>query len=175
MRINIPVKQGDLLVASPEMDDPYFKDSIILVAGMDNSAAVGFVLNRPTTMPVSELFDGLDDHYLNLRRRMFVGGPVDDGSLHIVALGYYGGKEIVPGLRMGGHWESVEEILESDEYENRLFLGYCGWGAQQLRDEIRDGAWLVFRSRSIVDVFNEIDNGNMPTSQSAIAILNEFA
>ncbi|MCL2844286.1 MAG: YqgE/AlgH family protein [Chitinivibrionia bacterium] len=175
MRINTQVKQGDLLVASPEMDDTYFKNTIILIAGIDEQAAAGFILNRPTTMPASELFDGLDEYYNNLRRRMFVGGPVDDNTLHLIALGHEGGKEIVPGLRMGGRWESVEEMLSSDEYENRIFLGYCGWGAEQLRNEIRSGSWLIFRSNSMTDVFNEIDNGNMPTSLSAIAILNEFA
>ena len=169
------VRAGDLLVASPGMSDEYFKDTIILIAALDECAVAGFILNRPTTMPASELFDDLDDYYKNLRRRMFVGGPVDDSSLHLVALGYYGGKEIIPGLRMGGRWETVEEMLGSDEYENRLFLGYCGWGTAQLRNEIRSGAWLVFRNDSMIEVFNEIDNGNMPTSQSAIAILNEFA
>ena len=104
MRITIPVKQGDLLVASPEMDDPYFKNSIILIAGLDNCAAAGFILNRPTTMPASELFDGLDDHYLNLRRRMFVGGPVEEDTIHLIAVGHQGKISTSPD---GKEWTAI--------------------------------------------------------------------
>ncbi|MCL1947199.1 MAG: YqgE/AlgH family protein [Chitinivibrionia bacterium] len=168
------IDTGDIFVASPEMNDRYFNNAVILIAAMDNNTVAGFILNRPTTMPAGELFDNLDDYYKRLRRRMFVGGPVDETSLHLVALGHSGGKEIIPGLRMGGRWNTIEEMLSSDEYENRLFLGYCGWTVEQLRGEISNGNWLVFKSDSMTEIFNEIDNGNMPTSQSAIAILNEF-
>jgi putative transcriptional regulator len=168
------ISAGDILVASPEMSDKYFKDAVIFIAAIDPNAVAGFILNRSTTMPASELFDNLDDYYKKLRRRMFVGGPVEESTLHLIALGHFGGKEIIPGLRLGGHWDSIEEMLSSNEYENRLFLGYCGWTLDQLRGEIRTGCWLVFQNASILEIFNEIDNGNMPTSQSAIAILNEF-
>jgi putative transcriptional regulator len=165
------INPGDILVASPTMNDEYFDNSMILISAVNAQAVVGFIINRASTMPVSELFDNLDEYHRKINRRVFIGGPVEESTLHMIALGNVGGKEIVPGVRMGGRWNSVEEMLSSDEDENRLILGYTAWGVLQLQDEIRGGSWLVYKNVHISDVFLEIDNGNMLTSQSASNIL----
>jgi len=176
MRMNsAPVKAGDLLVASPQMDDDFFNDSVILISAVNAEAVVGFIINRPISMPVSELaFENLDDFYKTLKRRVFIGGPVDESSLHLIAMSDFGGKEIVPGIRMGGNFNCAEEMLNSDERQNRLTLGYTAWGVEQLKGEIRNRDWIVYPNASIADVFWEIDSGNMSTSKSAMAILGEF-
>jgi len=170
----IQINSGDLLVASREMNDIYFKNSVILITAINAHAVVGFIINRMATMPVNELFDTLDDFYKTFKRRIFIGGPVEENSLHLVALANSGGKEVVPGVRMGGRWNNIEEMLISDERENRLTLGYTAWGVEQLQNEIRGGSWYVYKNMPIADVFFEIDAGNMPTSESAVSILGEY-
>ena len=167
------IKPGDLLVASLEMNDDFFDNSVILISAINVHAVVGFIINRPSTMPVTELFDNLDNFYKTLKRRVFIGGPVEENTLHLIAFSQFGGKEIVPGVRMGGSFSSVEEMLNSDERQNRLILGYTAWGVEQLNNEIRNGHWLVYKNTPISDVFWEIDAGNMPTSQSAVSILGK--
>lgn len=169
------INAGDLLVASPEMDDEYFTDSVILITLLNKQAVVGFIINKPTTMPAGELFDNLDDCYKTFKRRYFVGGPVEETYLNSLTLSDFGGYEVIPGIRMGGRFDNIWELLNSDEYENRLILGYTGWGVQQLQREISDGSWLVYKNIAIDKIFDEIDNQNMLTSQSAIAVLREYA
>lgn len=165
------INAGDILVASKEMNDDYFSNSVILIAAKDANSVVGFIINRKSTMPVCELFDNLDDFYKKLKRQIYIGGPVEEDSLHMIAFSSIGGQEIIPGLRMGGHFESVEEMLASDERQNRLMLGYTAWGLQQLQDEIREGSWKLYKNANIFDIFFEIDNDNMLTSEVALKIL----
>jgi putative transcriptional regulator len=169
------INAGDILVASKEMNDEYFGNSVILISAVSPQAVVGFIINRKSTMPASELFDNLDDFYKNLRREVFIGGPVEDNSLHMIAYSSIGGQEIIPGLRMGGHFETVEEMLGSDERQNRLMLGYTAWGPEQLQGEISDGSWKLYKNANVFDVFFEIDNGNMLTSEVAMKILGEVS
>jgi len=165
------INAGDILVASKEMDDEYFANSVILISAVNTQAIVGFIINRKSIMPVSELFNDLDDFHKTLKRQIYIGGPVEEDSLHMIALSNVGGKEIVSGVRMGGHFNSVEEMLSSDEQQNRLMLGYTAWGLQQLQEEIKEGSWLVYKNIHIPDIFFEIDNENMLTTETATKIL----
>ena len=171
----IKIDLGTLLVAATDMDDEYFKNSVILIAAMSPDAVVGFIINRPLFVPLTELFDGLGGHLRTVKRRTFSGGPVAEGDLNMISFSTFGGKQIVPGIRLGGHWNTIEEMLDSDEYENRLFMGYASWGVAQLVDEITVGkSWLVYSDVSVQEVFDAIDDNQMQTSQQAVSVLETF-
>lgn len=169
------INTGDILVASETMNDDYFDNCVILISGINAEAVVGFIINRKSIMPVSELFNDLDDYYKTLKRQVFIGGPVDEDTLHMISLSNIGGKEIVSGVRLGGHFNTVEEMLNSDEQRNRLILGYTAWGTEQLQDEIKEGSWLVYKNIHIPDLFFEIDNQNMLTTETAVKVLGKPA
>jgi putative transcriptional regulator len=70
---------GQLLVAEPEMSDPRFAKSVILMVQHDQKGALGIVINRPADeVPVAKLLDalGIDSKDSDGRVRLFAGGPV---------------------------------------------------------------------------------------------------
>jgi putative transcriptional regulator len=139
------LKSGVILAACDVLQDPNFDATIVLVCNHSELGAYGLVLNRPSHMPLSEIFDGLNK--LNMRREVYIGGPVQQYDLQIVQLTETPVEEaltIVPGVYLGGQWESPLHMIESDPEYTRLFLGYSGWGPGQLESEIEAGAWDVY-------------------------------
>ena len=70
---------GQLLVAEPEMSDPRFRHTVILMVQHDKNGALGIVINRPIDeMPLAKLLDALghDSTGVDGQVRVFAGGPV---------------------------------------------------------------------------------------------------
>jgi putative transcriptional regulator len=169
----LKIDLGTVLVASEEMDDEYFKNSVILISAISQDAVLGFIINRPIFVPVKELFDDVNEKYRSTKRRIFAGGPVDESELSMISFSLVGGREIVQGIRLGGRWKTIEEMLDSDEYENRLFLGYASWSVNQLIDEIVfHKSWVVYDNVPVILVFAGVDNDRMQTSREAISALD---
>jgi len=138
---------GSVLLARESLQDPNFDASVILICLHGKEGAYGLVLNRPCHMPLSEIFDGFRDS--NLNREIYIGGPVQQNEMQIVQVTetpMEGAYEIVPGTYLGGKWDSLTTIIESDSSNTRLFLGYSGWSPGQLEDEIKVGAWDVYQT-----------------------------
>lgn len=139
------LKSGVVLAARDVLQDPNFDATIVLVCNYSELGAYGLVLNRLSHMPLSEIFDGLNK--LNMRREVYIGGPVQQYDLQIIQLTETPVDEalmIVPGVYLGGKWEGPFHMIESDPEFTRLFLGYSGWGPGQLESEIEVGAWDVY-------------------------------
>ncbi len=150
---------GALLVAEPPMADPNFKRSVILLCEHTDEGSFGLVLNKPSPMQLSEV-SGLK---LPEGLQLGVGGPVQPDTLHFL---HPFGEEIEGALKVaediwwGGDLESLLEGVESqrlDARQARFFLGYSGWGAEQLRDEIDEGGWIVLSATDSL-VFAEGDD-----------------
>jgi putative transcriptional regulator len=151
------IKAGDLLLATPILDGTYFEGALILIVIYNEEGAFGLTLNRSSVMPIREVFDPVPD-VIQKQRRFYIGGPVDEDSLHILRLvsQFTGeGYPFTAGVELGGDWDSIEELLISDEYNQRLFLGYTGWDSGQLEGEVDDGRWEKFSSVSVKDLLDE--------------------
>jgi len=138
---------GCLLLAREGLADPNFKTTVVLICVHNSDGAFGLVLNRPSHMPLSEVFD-VDVVQRLERRKMYIGGPVQQESLQILQVTGSPVKNahtVAPRVFLGGEWNSLEEILSADQASTRLFLGYSGWGPGQLEAEIVVGAWEVYR------------------------------
>lgn len=124
---------GRLLVATPELVDPNFSHTVVLLLAVQSEGALGVVLNRPSDRRVDEVLPRFADR-VAAPAVMFFGGPV--------------GLDQVVGLSADGAVDL--EDLESDSLEIaenaqiRLFAGSAGWGAEQLESEIAQGSWWVF-------------------------------
>jgi putative transcriptional regulator len=142
---------GILLAANDVLQDPNFSNTIVLLCQHSEDGAYGLVLNRPSHMPLREIFEhppALPDGR-PMTRRVYIGGPVRPTELQILQLGEPVAPEtmqIAPSVHMGGKWETLEEILAPDPASLRLFLGYAGWGEGQLEEEIEAGAWSVLEA-----------------------------
>lgn len=146
-----PVVPGVLLVAQPEMGDPNFSDAVVLVLDVDDEGALGVVINRPSGLLVSTVFEEWRD-LVDEPDVLFRGGPVGtDGALALALL--HEATQVPPGFRpVVGRLgvldlETPSELVEPFLVRLRIFAGYAGWGPGQLEDEIAEGAWYVVPSR----------------------------
>jgi|WetSurMetagenome_2_1015567.scaffolds.fasta_scaffold00249_13 putative transcriptional regulator len=139
---------GAVLLARDALSDPNFSATVVLMCiYAKDGGAYGLVLNRPSHMPLSEVFDGFSE-LTGDSREVCIGGPVQQEELQIIEItdtGREQSHEVAPRVFLGGKWESVEEMLMVDPDSTRLFLGYSGWAPGQLENEIAAGAWDVFR------------------------------
>lgn len=126
---------NQLLIAKPDMGDANFSRTVIHLLEHDANGALGVVLNRPMTIPVSEHFEALVG-LVSYPPIFFEGGPVASGS--VVAVGSTDGGAV--GLldidALTGGTTAVPDQV-------RLFAGYAGWSAGQLEGEIMGGSWIV--------------------------------
>lgn len=141
------LKEGSVLIARESLLDPNFQASVVLVCMFEKyKNAVGLVCNRPTHMPLSEVFN-LGEIPSPVSRRIYIGGPVQQDAMQILQITKTPAKNayrVEENVYLGGEWDSIEEILETDERSTRLYLGYSGWGAGQLEAEVKQGAWEVY-------------------------------
>jgi putative transcriptional regulator len=141
------VAPGMLLVATPQLLDPNFVDTVVLMLDVDDGGALGVVLNRPSPIPVSDVLETWSD-ITSEPEVLFRGGPVStEGALAVAMLR---DEDDVPvGFReVDGPLGLVDldtpvELVTGSLAGMRIFAGYAGWGADQLAAEIDEGSWYV--------------------------------
>lgn len=140
--------RGRLLVATPLLEDPNFSRAVVLV--LEHTAAdgaLGIVLNRPSETKVAE-------HFAEWVARvvrppvLFVGGPVAPGAVIALAEGGPDAEEMPGWTRVLGALGSLDLARDPDDVQPhvaalRIFVGYAGWAARQLEDELAQQAWFV--------------------------------
>lgn len=135
--------RGQLLIAGPTLIDPNFHRTVILVCDHDADGAMGLVLNRPSPIAaeqaIPELVPALGDE-----ERLWVGGPVQTTS--VVVLADFAVAE--RALLVSGDVGIVLPEGDLDEVPDRVrraraFLGYAGWGPEQLDAELENDDWIV--------------------------------
>jgi putative transcriptional regulator len=140
------LSNGALLLAHDALQDPNFIATVVLICIYSrDGGAYGLVLNRPSHMPLSEIFDGCDE--MSEPRRIYIGGPVRQDEIQIIQITddpVAESHEIAHRVYLGGKWENIDQALMIDADSMRLFLGYSGWAPGQLEGEIAAGAWDVF-------------------------------
>ncbi len=140
------LKDGCILLSHEDLMDPNFRITVVLICIHNKDGAFGLVCNRPSHMPLSEVFN-VDSVLKGMQRNIYIGGPVQQETLHIIQIAETAAEhayKIAPNVYLGGEWESLETILSEESLKTRLFLGYSGWSAGQLEAEIAEGAWEVY-------------------------------
>ncbi len=146
--MDMRVAPGTLLAAWPDMLDPNFMHSVVLLCNHQREGAFGLVVNRDAGLTTRQLVPG---HPVlgKVQFPVHLGGPVDHGTLNLVhSLNEEipGGIEVAPGLLLGGDLDAFGALVEARPAvaaaHVRLFLGYAGWAAGQLEAELAMGSWL---------------------------------
>lgn len=138
---------GQLLVATPALEDPNFARTVVLLCAHSDTGAFGLVLNRPLTEErLNNVLPSWSEH-ASEPPVLFRGGPVEPGVA--VALGRTNGHrreegviDIMPGVGLVD-MERDPYTVAPDLAGARVFRGYSGWGAGQLETEIARGSWFV--------------------------------
>ena len=137
-----------LLVASPDLLDPNFAETVVLLLDVDTEGALGVVLNRPSPVPVADVLPEWSAEVAE-PDLLFEGGPVGlDGALALALSEGIGEDQPVGFQPVLGALGMVDldapvELVRDQLRELRIFAGYAGWGAAQLADEIAEGSWYV--------------------------------
>jgi putative transcriptional regulator len=143
---------GRLLVATPVLDDPNFRRTVVLLLDHNGEGALGIVVNRPLEVEVSAVLPTWQP-YATAPGRLFQGGPVAlDSALGVVAVpgddkGPLGVKRIIGSLGLVD-LDIPPQIIARGVAGLRIFAGYSGWAAGQLEKEIAEGAWYVVDAES---------------------------
>ena len=153
---------GQLLVATPQIEEGVFRRSVVLVLHHDDDGAQGLVLNRPIDADVDAVLPGWEAHASH-PAKVFQGGPVQlDSALGLVAVP--GDTEEPTGVRrLFGSVALVDldtppPLVVPDVSGLRIFAGYAGWSPGQLEVEIATGSWYVVDSEG-GDVFTDEPDG----------------
>ena len=137
---------GAFLVATPQLRDPRFAETVVLVLNHGREGAVGVVVNRPTWVRPEALFPDVD-FFRRHRGSVYFGGPVARTSaLFLVRDEHWaGGEPIVDDIFVTADVDEVRENLtaRTDDRTLRIYAGYAGWGPGQLDREISAGDWQM--------------------------------
>jgi putative transcriptional regulator len=138
-------ERGRLLLSEPFLVDDYFTRSVVLLCEHGPEGSFGFVLNNYTDLS----FMDINPKFPDIPMKISIGGPVKPEHLyfiHTLDNEQIGGQHIVDNIYLGGDFELVLNMLQvnTEILEHiRFFLGYSGWTAGQLRDELEEKSWLV--------------------------------
>ncbi len=144
---------GQLLLATPSLKDPHFTDGVVLLCHHDKDGSMGLLINQPQHITVGAV---LDDMKLGKARGIeqptFAGGPVEPFRGFVLHDGWYVYDStlcITPEIHLTTSRDVLEELARGDGPEHfMLMLGYVGWGAGQLEEEINRNDWLIAPSSS---------------------------
>ena len=166
------VEGPSLLVATLEIQEAQFRRTVVLVAEHTSAGALGFVINRPSAVSLSQIFGESTIAKIPPQLPAWYGGPVESNQgliLHGEAL-KKGDTKIAEGISLSSVESSLETLILEETrrlkaleelrtisqaavnagmlpgfdslYPYRYLSGYSGWGPGQLEDEIQAGAWL---------------------------------
>ena len=146
-----PPFQGGLLISEPFLQESYFKHSVVtLVSYSREEGALGLVMNHLTEYKMPDILPQIERTSETEAIEVFLGGPVaDDRLFYMHTLGpdvISRAQEIGEGLYVGGDFTDVVSYVNSGYPVKgiiRFFIGYSGWVAGQLEEEIDNNVWAV--------------------------------
>ena len=182
-----------LLVATDEMRDPRFSETIILLLHHESEGVLGVAINRPTWVIPSTVFP--DMRFMeNYSENIFVGGPmartnvlalIDDSEIELPEA-----EPLFDSVYLSTNPEFLQEIIgiADPDVNLRLYAGHASWEVKQLEREIAAGQWkvipatadLVF-SQNPLKLWNQLQliktndsliKASLPTDETALAILH---
>ncbi|AWW28709.1 YqgE/AlgH family protein [Echinicola strongylocentroti] len=142
---HIPPRSGQLLISEPFLQDENFVRSVILLCESNEKGSFGLVLNKLSILRIKDLLDELD--FLDME--VYVGGPVEQNTLHFIYWGepvVEGSIELAKDLYWGGNFEEFVAKYKAGhiDLENfRFFIGYSGWSSGQLESELAEKTWII--------------------------------
>jgi len=143
---NDPNEEPVILVATPEMRGQFFSESVLIVTPIGNRQHIGFIINRPTLLTLSEVYPGHEPSR-KVTRPIYLGGPVNVGELF--ALVQHQGRADMNGIRLASDLyleterEKVDSVIENEGDQARFFSGAVVWQSGELEAEIQYDFWYV--------------------------------
>jgi putative transcriptional regulator len=136
------------LLAMPQLGDSYFGQSVCYICDHNENGSMGLVINKPMGISLGDIFSELDiTASKQSSRTIMQGGPVSPEQGFVLYEGHYNNvenTEISKNIRLSTSKEILAEIASGNGPEEVLVcLGYAGWEAGQLEEELAANTWLT--------------------------------
>ncbi|MCB0506689.1 MAG: YqgE/AlgH family protein [Chitinophagales bacterium] len=157
MAVDFNIQKGDLLIAEPFMQDPNFKRTVTLVCEHNEEGSLGLVLNRPSIFKVTEMIP----NFPAFQALVNYGGPVGlDRINYIHSYGdiLEGAFHVIDNIYWNGNFEQLKDYIKRKiilPHNIRFFVGYAGWEAGQLNEEMQDYSWIISKKHEEIFKMNE--------------------
>jgi putative transcriptional regulator len=143
--------KGRFIIATPELQDPNFREGVVLICDHNEEGAFGLIINRKAPLKTVPQIRGLEGNEWIIKQDLYFGGPVHTDHVLILYRGensLTNDKWIVDNISLV---TSLTELYQLSGYDLnssnvRLYLGCAGWAENQLESEIEAGAWKVLSS-----------------------------
>ena len=137
------IENSYLLLSAPSLEDPNFSRAVILLCQYNEDGAFGLVFNQSTAVRVKDVSENNQ-----LNNLLFIGGPVEQNHLFFVHhfSDLKGAIKLRDGVYWGGDFDELSKLSltqEIQEKDSRFFVGYSGWEAGQLEEEIANDSWII--------------------------------
>lgn len=140
---------GHFLIAMPTLDDGFFNQAVTYICEHDENGSFGIIINQETDIRLKQVVEEMNietDENYNADQHVFIGGPVDQGRgfiLHRPAGNWASSLKINDRLALTTSRDVLQAIATNKGPEDSIIaLGYAGWAAGQLEDEIARNTWL---------------------------------
>lgn len=153
------LEKGKILIAEPSIiGDISFNRSIILLVEHGNNGSIGFILNKPMNLNISDLIPEIESNF-----KIYNGGPVQQDNLYFI----HKISDLIPesimiseGLYWSGNFEYVLKLIKKGEINKndiRFFLGYSGWDSNQLNNELNNNTWILSENSHNKNIITAVD------------------
>ena len=164
------------LIAMPEMADPIFAGTVTYILQHDAEGAIGLIVNRPINLTLGEIFQSAGFAPFaeqSSARPVYHGGPVapEQGFvLHPVSQRQWESSLQNEHLSLTTTNDILQAIADGDEPQQFLFcLGYSGWSAGQLEEELKQNAWLTVEASAAI-IFGDDEEKKYQLALSELGI-----
>lgn len=148
--------QNHFLIAMPNMDDPFFARSVTYICEHNGEGAMGLIINQPVELSVEDLLTKLEivvpTENQQLEKPVYTGGPLarDRGFvLHSAEQQWRSSVQLSDDLVITTSKDILEDMGRGNTPSHYLLtLGYSGWEAGQLEQELAENSWLVIPADS---------------------------
>lgn len=136
--------RGQLLVASPAIEDPEFHRTVVLIGHHDREGALGVVINRPSGTSLSQAAPPVAE-MVGTDSELHLGGPVMPEAVVVVAEFQSAEDAAMIAFDKVGVLaaDSKPALVEARTLRHRAFAGHAGWSSGQLEEEIEREDWII--------------------------------
>ncbi|SET82883.1 YqgE/AlgH family protein [Thalassotalea agarivorans] len=142
--------ENHLLIAMPSLDDSFFHKTVTYICEHNEEGAMGLIINLPLNLTVNDLLNHInqeDKHLATREQQVLTGGPVaqDRGFvLHSPQPGWRSSLSLSRDIMITTS-KDILDALGTEQAPNDFIvtLGYAGWSAGQLEQELQENAWLT--------------------------------
>jgi putative transcriptional regulator len=135
--------QGNLLISSPDLADPNFAKTVVLIAVHGEEGALGLILNREMNTSLSQVWEKVSQSECKRTDNVRHGGPVSGSLMAVHDQRPLANLVVTDDIYVATELNAMEVLASSDDGQTYFFIGHAGWGPGQIETEMADGSWLI--------------------------------